>query len=131
MRGDRCVECIKSWRYSRIAGKDRGCSRKGLEKKIWTMCGVIKSCLTQDLKYHVMSKSSAKMIWEILESKYLTKSVENPWIFREGFIAFSWRMKSLLVNTWTTTPSFLHIWLTWMRWLKMRQGVDLIVFFFG
>ena len=77
MRGDRCVECIKSWRYSRIAGKARGCSRKGLEKKIWTMCGVIRSCLTQGLKYHVITETFTKRIWEILESKYLTKSVKN------------------------------------------------------
>ena len=38
---------------------------------------IIKSCLTQDLKYDVMNETSAKSIWEILASKYLTKRVEN------------------------------------------------------
>jgi len=40
-------------------------------------CGIIKSCLTQDIKYHVMIETSTKKIWEILESKCLTKSIEN------------------------------------------------------
>jgi len=42
-----------------------------------TTCGVIKSYLTQDLKYDVMNETSTKSIWEIQASKYLTKSVEN------------------------------------------------------
>ena len=53
-----------------------------MDEKIWnkmnrTACGVIRSCLTQDLKYDVMNETSAKKIWEVLEGKYLTKSVEN------------------------------------------------------
>jgi len=39
--------------------------------------GVILSYLIQDLKYDVMNETSAKSIWEILTSKYLTKIVEN------------------------------------------------------
>ena len=31
----------------------------------------------QDIKYHVMTETSTKKIWEILDSKYLTKSIEN------------------------------------------------------
>jgi len=42
-----------------------------------TACGVIKSCLTQELKYDMMNETFAKSIWEILANKYLTKSVEN------------------------------------------------------
>jgi len=42
-----------------------------------TSCGDIRSCLTQGLKYHVITETFAKRIWEILESKYLTKSVKN------------------------------------------------------
>ena len=42
-----------------------------------TTCGVIRSCLTHDLKYDVMNETYAKSIWEILASKYLMKSVEN------------------------------------------------------
>ena len=41
------------------------------------VCDVIRSYLTQDIKYHVMIKTSTKKIWEILDSKYLTKSLEN------------------------------------------------------
>jgi len=42
-----------------------------------TACGIIRSYLIQDLKYDVKSETSAKSIWEILVSKYLTNSVEN------------------------------------------------------
>jgi len=37
-------------------------SEKNWDKMNQTACGVIKSCLTQDIKYHVMTKSSAKKI---------------------------------------------------------------------
>ena len=40
-------------------------------------CAVIRSCLTQDIKYHVMNETSAKKIWDTLEDNYLTKSIEN------------------------------------------------------
>jgi len=43
-----------------------------------TACGVITSCLTKDIKYHVMTEIPAKKIQQMLESKYLTKSIENP-----------------------------------------------------
>jgi len=51
-----------------------------MEEKVWkkmnkTACGVIRSCLSQDLKYDVMNETFAKKIWETLASKYLTKSV--------------------------------------------------------
>ena len=42
-----------------------------------TTCGVIRSCLSQDLKYDVMNETSVKKIWDTLASKYLTKSIEN------------------------------------------------------
>jgi len=38
---------------------------------------VIRSYLTQNIKYHVMTEILAKKIWEILESKNLIKSIEN------------------------------------------------------
>lgn len=40
-------------------------------------CAVIRSCLTRDIKYHVMTETSAKNLWKILESKYLAKSIES------------------------------------------------------
>ena len=40
-------------------------------------CGLIRSCLSQDIKYLVQHETSAKKLWETLEKKYLTKSVES------------------------------------------------------
>ena len=42
-----------------------------------TVCSLIRSCLTQDIKYHVLHETSARQLWEILEKKYLTKSIES------------------------------------------------------
>ena len=39
-------------------------------------CGLIRSFLTQDIKYHVLHETSARQLWDILEKKYLTKSIE-------------------------------------------------------
>jgi len=38
---------------------------------------LIMSCLTQDIKYHVLHETSARQLWEILEKKHLTKSIES------------------------------------------------------
>ena len=40
------------------------------------MCDLIRSCLTQYIKYHVLYETSVRQLWEILEKKYLTKSIE-------------------------------------------------------
>ena len=40
-------------------------------------CGLIRSCLSQDIKYSVQHEKSAKDMWNTLEKKYLTKSVES------------------------------------------------------
>ena len=47
------------------------------DKMNCTTCGLIRSCLTQDIKYHVLHETSARQLWEILEKKYLTKSIES------------------------------------------------------
>ena len=39
-------------------------------------CALIRS-LTQDIKYLVLHETSARQLWEILERKYLTKSIES------------------------------------------------------
>jgi len=41
-----------------------------------TACGLIRFCLTQDIKYHVLHETSARQLWD-LEKKYLTKSIES------------------------------------------------------
>ena len=38
---------------------------------------LIRSCLSQDIKYLAQHETSAKHLWETLEKKYLTKSVES------------------------------------------------------
>ena len=38
---------------------------------------MIRSYLTQDIKYNVLHETSTRQPWEILEKRYLTKSVES------------------------------------------------------
>ena len=42
-----------------------------------TACDLIRSCLTQDIKYHMLHETFARQLWEILEKKYLRKSIES------------------------------------------------------
>ena len=42
-----------------------------------TACGLIRSCMTQDIKYHVLHKTFTRQLWQILGKKYLTKSIES------------------------------------------------------
>ena len=53
-----------------------------------TTCGIIKSYLTEDIKYHVTTETSAKNIWETLESKYLIKSIDNHLHLKRRFYRF-------------------------------------------
>ena len=48
---------------------------KDSDKMNWTAYCIIRSSLTQDLKYYMINETSMRKIWEILEVKYLTKSV--------------------------------------------------------
>ena len=64
-----------------------------LEDKVWRKmnsraCGVIRSCLTPDLIYDVMNETSAKKMWETLNEKYLTKSIENQLHLKKRFYQF-------------------------------------------
>ena len=52
-------------------------SEKDWDKLKRTMCDIIRSYLIYDIKYHVITETSGKKIWEILESKYLTKNIKN------------------------------------------------------
>jgi len=40
-----------------------------------TASGLVRSCLIQDIEYHVLYETSARKLWEILEKKYLTESI--------------------------------------------------------
>ena len=61
----------------RLEKKRDSTSKEYWDKMNRTACGLIRSCLTQDIKYHVLHETSARQLWEILEKKYLTKSIES------------------------------------------------------
>ena len=43
----------------------------------WMAYDIIRSCLTQDIEYHMMNETFARNFLEIIESKYLMKNIEN------------------------------------------------------
>ena len=53
-----------------------------------TACGVIRSCLTQNIKHYVLYETSARKIWEIIKKKYLTKSIESRLHLKSRFYRF-------------------------------------------
>ena len=61
----------------RLEKKPEATSKENWDKMNRTACGLIRSYLTQDIKYHVLYETSARQLWEILERKYLTKSIES------------------------------------------------------
>jgi len=61
----------------RLEKKRASTTKEDWDKMNRTACGLIRSCLTQDIKYHVLHKTFARQLWEILEKKYLTKSTES------------------------------------------------------
>ena len=65
------LETLNDWKKSR---RDFW---KNWNKMNRMACGLIRSCLTQEIKYYVLYETSAMKTWEILEKKYLTKSIES------------------------------------------------------
>ena len=63
-------------------------SEKNWNKINRMVCGVIMSCSTQEIKCHVMNETPARKIWEIFESKYSTKSIENLLYLKRRFYRF-------------------------------------------
>ena len=59
----------------RLEKKHDSTSEEDWDKMNRSACGLIRSCLIQDIKYHELHETSAKQLWEILERKYLTKSM--------------------------------------------------------
>ena len=53
-----------------------------------TTCGLIRSYLTQDIKYNVLYEISARQLWKILEKKFLTKSIESRLQLKTKFYHF-------------------------------------------
>jgi len=63
-------------------------SEKHWDKINRIACGLIRSCLIQDIKYHVLYETSAIKTWEILEKKYLTKSIESQLLLKRRLYRF-------------------------------------------
>jgi len=61
----------------RLEKKRASTTEEDWDKMNRSACGLIRSCLTQDIKYQVLHETSARQLWEILEKKYLTKSIES------------------------------------------------------
>ena len=61
----------------RLEKKPKATSEQDWDKMNRMRCGLIRSYLTQDIKYHVLHETSVRKLWEILEKKYLTKSIES------------------------------------------------------
>jgi len=57
-----CDVSIKPRKCSTFRRKPEETSEKNWDKMHKMMCGVIRSCLTQDIKYHVMVETSARKI---------------------------------------------------------------------
>jgi len=60
-----------------LENKPKEISEKEWDRMNRTACRVIRSCLTEHLKYHVMNETSARKIWDILEDMFLSRSIEN------------------------------------------------------
>jgi len=89
-------------------------SEKDWDKMKRMTCSVIRSCLTQDLKYRVMNETSTKKIWEIFKSKYLTKSIENQLHLKMRLYRFQLKKRISIgkhMNNFTKVLTNL----TWMR----------------
>ena len=85
-----------------------------MEEKVWkkmniTVCGVIRYCLSQGLKYDVMTDTSTRKIWATLAAKYFTKSVENRLHLKKRLYHFQLRREFQLMITSIATLSFSQI----------------------
>jgi len=58
----------------RLEKKRDSTTEEDLDKMHRTACGLIRSYLTQDIKYHVLYEISARQLWEILEKSIRRKA---------------------------------------------------------
>ena len=77
MWGDGYINVIKPRRHSTLEKKRETTSEEDWDKMNRMVCGLIRSYLAQAIKYHVLYETFARQLWEILEKKYLTKSIES------------------------------------------------------
>ena len=57
--------------------KPKETSEKYWDKMNRTTCGLVRSCFTQFIKYHVLYETSTRKLLEIIQKKYLTKRIES------------------------------------------------------
>ena len=79
------------------------------DKMNHTACGLIRSCLTQNIKYHVLHETSARQLWEILEKKYLTKSIESRLQLKSKLYSFQMQIGRSINEHLIATQNFLQI----------------------
>jgi len=72
----------------RLKEKPEETSEKDWDKMNRTVCGLIRSYLTQDIKYYILYETSAMKMWEILEKKYLTKSIKSQLLLKRRLYCF-------------------------------------------
>jgi len=84
-------------------------TEKDWDKMNCTVCGLIRSYLTQDIKYHVLHETSARQLWEILEKKYLTKSIESRLQLKSKLYRFQMQRGCSIDEYMNATQSFLQI----------------------
>ena len=53
----------------RLEKKRDSPTEKDWDKMNRIVCGLIRSCLTQDIRYHMLHETSARQLWEILEKE--------------------------------------------------------------
>ena len=97
MRGDDALTASNLEDTLRLKKKRNSTTKEDWDKMNRTTCGLIRSCLTQDIKYHVLHETSARQLWEILEKKYLTKSIESRLQLKSKLYGFQMK-KGCFVN---------------------------------
>ncbi|KAJ8616233.1 hypothetical protein MRB53_035605 [Persea americana] len=87
------VRDVLSQQELEIALEDKPSDMKDEEwKKINRQaCSTIRLCLAKDQKYSVMRETSAKELWQKLEEKYMTKSLENRIYLKKKLFRFEYR----------------------------------------
>jgi len=104
----------------RLKEKLEETSEKDWDKINWTTCGHIRSCLTQDIKYHVLYETSTMKMWEILEKKISDEEYRSRLLLKRRLYHFQLKKRLSIAEHMNITRSFLQIWLIWM-WISKKR----------
>uniref|UniRef100_A0A5B7BZJ7 Putative copia LTR rider n=1 Tax=Davidia involucrata TaxID=16924 RepID=A0A5B7BZJ7_DAVIN len=74
-----------------LEGKPDDISEKDWIKMNRQACGTIRLCLAKDQKYFVMRETSARVLWQKLENKFMTKSIENRLYLKKKLFQFQYK----------------------------------------